>query len=111
VFPRLSRLSDDQHAAQVTVEWKGYITAKIDWDFRSTSALRKNNPLYGPDRFSYVPESNSYRCPAGQQLNFVGLNVRNRTHAYIGSRKRCGACPAKGAMHYGPVQVSRHPYP
>src|SRR6202163_1767684 len=59
------------------------------------SALRKNNPGYGPERFTYVPESNSYRCPAGEQLNFVGLNVRNRTHAYIGSRKRCGACPQK----------------
>jgi len=59
------------------------------------SALRTNNPLYGPDRFTYLPESNSYLCPAGQQLNFVGLNVRNRTHAYIGSRKRCGACPQK----------------
>jgi hypothetical protein len=56
------------------------------------SALRKNNPLYGPERFTYLPESNSYRCPAGQQLNYVGLNVRNRAHAYIGSRKRCGAC-------------------
>jgi hypothetical protein len=28
-------------------------------------------------------------------LNYVGLNVRNRTHAYIGSAKRCGACPLK----------------
>jgi hypothetical protein len=55
------------------------------------SALRKNNPLYGPERFTFLPESNSYLCPAGQRLNFVGLNVRNRTHAYIGSRKRCGA--------------------
>ncbi len=65
------------------------------------SALRKNNPLYGPDRFTYLPESNSYRCPAGQQLNFVGLNVRNRTHAYIGSRKRCGACPQKAQCTTG----------
>lgn len=54
------------------------------------NALRKNNPLHGLDRFTYLPESNSYRCPAGQQLNFVGLNVRNRAYAYIGSRKRCG---------------------
>jgi hypothetical protein len=46
-----------------------------------------------PERFTYLPESNSYRCPAGEQLNFVGLNVRNRTQAYIGSRKHCGACP------------------
>src|SRR5216683_849263 len=59
------------------------------------SALRKNNPLYGPERFTYLPESNSYRCPAGEQLNYVGLNVRNRAHAYMGSAKRCGACSQK----------------
>ena len=59
------------------------------------SALRKNNPGYGPERFTYQPASNSYRCPAGQQLNYVGLNVRNRAHAYIGSAKRCGACSQK----------------
>ncbi len=59
------------------------------------SALRKNNPFYGPERFTYLPESNSYLCPAGEQLNYVGLNVRNRAHAYIGSGKRCGACSQK----------------
>lgn len=46
------------------------------------TALRKNNPLYAPDRFTYLAENNSYLCPVGQRLNFVGLNVRNRTHAY-----------------------------
>ncbi len=65
------------------------------------SALRKNNPLYGPDRFTYLPETNSYLCPAGQPLNFVGLNARNRTHAYIGSRKRCGACSQKAQCTTG----------
>ncbi len=35
------------------------------------SALRKNNPRYGPERFTYLPESNCYRCPAGEQLNYV----------------------------------------
>ena len=59
------------------------------------SALRKNNPGYGPERFTFLPESNSYRCPAGEQLNYVGLNIRNRAHAYIGSAKRCGACVQK----------------
>jgi len=59
------------------------------------SALRKNNPGHGPEQFTYLPESNSYRCPAGEQLNYVGLNVRNRAHAYIGSAKRCGACSQK----------------
>ena len=65
------------------------------------SALRKNSPLYGPDRFTYRPQSNSYLCPAGQPLNFVGLNVRNRTHAYIGNRKRCGACSQKAQCTTG----------
>jgi len=65
------------------------------------SALRKNNPGYGPERFTYQPESNSYRCPAGQQLNYVGLNVRNRAHAYIGSAKRCGACSQKAQCTTG----------
>ncbi len=59
------------------------------------SALRKNNPGYGPERFTYQPASNTYRCPAGEQLNYVGLNARNRAHAYIGSAKRCGACSQK----------------
>jgi len=30
------------------------------------SALRKNNPLYGPDASPIFPKTNSYLCPAGQ---------------------------------------------
>ena len=65
------------------------------------SIRRKNSPFYGPERFTYQPESNSYRCPAGEQLNYVGLNVRNRAHAYIGSSKRCGACSQKAQCTSG----------
>ena len=77
------------------------------------SALRKNNPLYGPEHFTYLPESNRYRCPAGDQLNYVGLNVRNRTHAYIGSRKRCGACSQEaqctsGQYKYLAIHIHSH---
>ena len=59
------------------------------------SVHRKNSPFYGPERFTYQPESNSYRCPTGQQLNYGGRSMRNRTYAYIGTRKRCGACALK----------------
>jgi hypothetical protein len=65
------------------------------------SVLRKKSPFYGPERFTYLPESNSYRCPAGQQLNYGGRNVRNRTYAYIGTRKRCGACAQKAQCTSG----------
>jgi hypothetical protein len=33
---------------------------------------RTRSPFYGPDAFTYLPESNSYICPAGQQLNYGG---------------------------------------
>ena len=59
------------------------------------SIHRKRSPFYGPERFTYEADKDRYICPAGQPLNYVGLNVRNRAHAYIGSGKRCGACPLK----------------
>ena len=65
------------------------------------SIHRKNSPFFAPERFTYQPESNSYRCPAGEQLNYVGLNIRNRAHAYIGSGKRCGACSQKAQCTSG----------
>jgi transposase len=68
------------------------------------SALRKNSPLYGPDRFTFLSESNSYLCPAGQQLNYGGHNTRNRTDVYIGTRKRCGACAQKAQCTTSPLK-------
>jgi hypothetical protein len=65
------------------------------------SIHRKNSPFYGPEQFTYQPESNSYRCPAGQQLNYGGRSMRNRTYAYIGTRKRCGACALKAQCTSG----------
>jgi len=55
--------------------------------------------------FRYLRESNSYRCPAGQ-LNFVVLNVRDRTHAYVGSWERCGGCAQKAQCTTAGTSVS-----
>jgi transposase len=65
------------------------------WMRTRDSVRRKQSPFYGPEQFTYLPASNAYLCPAGEQLHYVGLNVRNRVHAYIGSGKRCGACSQK----------------
>ena len=65
------------------------------------SIHRKNSPFYGPERFTYQPEHNRYICPAGQSLNYGGRNMRNRTYAYIGTRKRCGGCPLKAQCTSG----------
>ena len=74
------------------------------------SIHRKNSPFYGPERFRYQPESNSYRCPAGQQLNYGGRSMRNRTSAYIGTRKRCGGCALKAQCPSGAFRFSGHPH-
>lgn len=71
------------------------------WMRTRDSIRRKKSPFYGPEQFTYLPASNSYLCPAGEQLNYVGLNVRNRAHAYIGSGKRCGACSQKAQCTKG----------
>jgi len=65
------------------------------------SIHRKNSPFYGPERFTYQPENNRYICPAGQVLNYGGRSLRNRTYAYIGTRKRCGACALKAQCTSG----------
>ena len=37
------------------------------------SIHRKRSPFYGPERFTYEPENNRYICPAGQPLNYGGV--------------------------------------
>ena len=48
-------------------------------------------------------------CPAGQPLNYGGRMYRNRAYAYIGTRKRCGACSLKAQCTSAAFRVSRHP--
>jgi len=73
------------------------------------AVARTRSPLFGPERFTYQPESNSYLCPAGQQLNYGGRNDRNRAFAYIGTRPKCGPCPLK-SQHQRGISLPRHPY-
>src|ERR1700687_4464933 len=65
------------------------------------SIHRKRSPFFGPERFTYEPEQDRYICRSEEQLNYVGLNVRTRAHAYIGSGKRCGACSQKAQCTSG----------
>jgi transposase len=65
---------------------------------------RTRSPFYGPERFTYLSESNSYICPAGQQLNYGGRNERNRTFGYIGTRKKCGPCLQRSQCTTGPFR-------
>ena len=57
--------------------------------------------LYGIEKFTYVAETNSYQCPEGKRLTYVGINAINRTHVYVATRKRCRDCPQKAQCTSG----------
>ncbi len=57
-------------------------------------------PIYGPESFTYLLESNSC-CPAGQQSNYGGRNEENRTFGYIGTRKEYGPCQQRSQRTTG----------
>lgn len=59
------------------------------------------NDLYGVERFTYQAEGNSYVCPEGKQLTYVGVNPRNRTHMYAATLKRCRDCSQKSQCTRG----------
>ena len=74
------------------------------------STLRKNSPLYGPERFSYLPESNSYLCPAAAtQLWWTQCSEPYpRLHR---DPQTLWGVRAKSAMHQLTVEVSCHSHP
>jgi transposase len=40
----------------------------------------KDNPLFTKDQFTWLPESDTYRCPAGQTLKRIGTETRPRSN-------------------------------
>jgi hypothetical protein len=53
------------------------------------------NDLYGIEQFAYDPETNSYWCPQGKQLKYIGVKLANRSHIYRATIGKCGDCPQK----------------
>jgi transposase len=67
--------------------------------------------LYGIEKFTYVAETNSYQCPAGMRLTYLGVNPRNRNHIYRATRKRCRECLHKSQCttgHYRQIAIHVH---
>lgn len=64
-----------------------------------------NNGLYDVEQFRYRPENNTYICPEGKQLTYVGVNARNRTHMYASTPKRCRDCSQKAQCTRGKTRI------
>ena len=71
---------------------------------------------YHKDRFSYDEENDSYTCPHGQRIPFVGLknNKRDKARLYrMASGSICRECPAFGvctrnALHGRTLEIGQH---
>jgi DDE family transposase len=68
-----------------------------------------NNGLYDVEQFTYRPENNTYICPQGKQLTYVGINARNRTHVYASTPKRCRDCSRKAQCTRGQTRILSDP--
>jgi transposase len=68
--------------------------------------LRQHYPsgdrLYGIDRFNYHPETNSYECPEGRELKYIGIKAAvNRSHLYRSTEAKCRGCSKKAECTTG----------
>lgn len=66
--------------------------------FASTSG----NKLFTLDRFTYRPESNSFECPEGKELKYIGIKPAvNRSYIYRSTPAKCRECPVKNECTSG----------
>jgi transposase len=60
------------------------------------------NQLYGLDRFTYRPETNSFECPEGRELKYRGIKPAvNRSHIYRSTEAQCRGCSRKAECTSG----------
>ena len=48
--------------------------------------------IFSEDRFDYDSESDTYRCPAGNQLKPKSLHIHRQSRDYAAPKKICAAC-------------------
>jgi transposase len=61
--------------------------------------------LYGNDKFTYQPETDSFICPQGKRLPYVSTNRSNRMYVYHSTAKRCRDCPVKAQCTNGVYRI------
>src|SRR5438128_6459385 len=70
-----------------------------------TLSTERRAPSTAPNVLPIFRKATAIAAPQGSHSTMAARNARNRTYAYIGTRKRCGACSQKaqctsGAFRY-----------
>jgi hypothetical protein len=62
-------------------------------DLRETSVKRTEKlKIFQEEQFQYDPESDTYRCPAGNLLKPKSLHISRQSRDYAAPRRVCAAC-------------------
>jgi len=68
------------------------LTAHIP-DLRKASVRRTEKlKIFPEEQFQYDPQSDTYRCPAGNRLKPKSLHINPQSRDYAAPRKICAAC-------------------
>jgi len=87
------------------LEEKG-ITAYVKYgyfDKEQRDRKYRENP-FNADNLHYNPETDTYTCPMGQELTYIGEKRRKRANGFIQTHrlykaKNCEGCPMRGPCH------------
>jgi hypothetical protein len=75
--------------SQETVAAQDMLTRFAQWQGRAPESVAADT-TYGRRRVIRLPtRENTYLCPEGKQLTYVGVNLRNRTHLYKATAAIC----------------------
>ena len=65
-------------------------------DLREASVKRTEQlKIFPEEQFQYDPQSDTYRCPAGNRLRPKSLHINRQSRDYAAPRKVCAACPIR----------------
>jgi transposase len=92
-------------AVNLAISKRHGVTLYAPWqenDFTPNTKKSKQEPQLPKSQFEWVPESQTYRCPAGKELRYVGRETRQRAgeentvyFSYQSSPHDCRACPLR----------------
>ncbi len=89
---------------------KGYGSAEfIDWLWKEgitphiplIDRRKQTQGAFTRDDFTYLPDTNAYRCPAGKLLHYAGLGHQTQQHIYCSTPTQCVPCPEKSKCTSG----------
>jgi transposase len=97
--------ADAGYGSEQNYQWLGKkrITAYVkhnEFDRDQRHKKRDKNKPYAADQFSYNPDTNRYKCPAGKGMKKIGERIKLNQSGYGQTltryqSKNCGGCPLR----------------